>query len=86
MKKTISYPATFILDNQEGGYVVNFPDLPGCITQGDSYKETIEMAKEALSLYLEDDLDNVKKPSTYEEVLKSFPHGLIVFIDYEYEE
>lgn len=38
----------------EGGFSVAVPDLPGCFTQG----EIMEMAKEAISLYVEsfDDL------------------------------
>ena len=37
----------------EGGYTVNVPALPGCITYGDSIDESITMAKEAIGLYLE---------------------------------
>jgi len=32
----------------EVGYTVTFPDLPGCITEGDTLKETLYMAKDAL--------------------------------------
>jgi predicted RNase H-like HicB family nuclease len=38
----------------EGGYMVTVPALPGCITQGDTIDEAIEMAKEAIELYLEE--------------------------------
>lgn len=31
----------------EGGYVVVFPDLPGCWTQGDSIAEALKMADDA---------------------------------------
>jgi antitoxin HicB len=37
----------------EGGYTVTVPSLPGCITYGDSISEAIEMAKEAVELYIE---------------------------------
>ena len=37
----------------EGGYTVNFPALPGCITYGETIDESITMAKEAIGLYLE---------------------------------
>lgn len=37
----------------EGGYTVTVPTLPGCITYGDDVTEAIEMAKEAIALYLE---------------------------------
>jgi len=37
----------------EGGYTVIVPSLPGCITYGDSIDHAIEMAREAIDLYLE---------------------------------
>ncbi len=36
----------------EGGYTVIVPSLPGCVTYGDSIEDAIEMAKEAIELYL----------------------------------
>ncbi len=50
----------------ESGYNVTFPDLPGCVTCGDTYEEAIEMAKEALDLWLEvmrDDKIEIPRPS-----------------------
>ncbi len=38
----------------EGGYTVIVPALPGCVTYGESIDEAIEMAKEAIELYLEE--------------------------------
>ena len=38
----------------EGGYMASVPSLPGCITQGESIEEAIEMAKEAIELYVEE--------------------------------
>jgi antitoxin HicB len=32
----------------EGGYWAEFPDLPGCITEGDTLEETLRNAREAL--------------------------------------
>ena len=32
---------------EEGGFSVNVPSLPGCFTQGETIEEAIEMAKEA---------------------------------------
>lgn len=49
--KHMFYPAIFHKDEQ--GYWVEFPDLPGCNTQGDTIEEAYKMAKEALALYLD---------------------------------
>jgi len=37
----------------KGGYTVIVPSLPGCITYGGTVEEAIEMAKEAIALYIE---------------------------------
>lgn len=37
----------------EGGYTVTVPSLPGCITYGENIDEALEMAKEAIELYIE---------------------------------
>jgi antitoxin HicB len=37
----------------EGGFSVSVPALPGCFTQGETVDEAIEMAKEAITLYIE---------------------------------
>lgn len=39
---------------EEGGYMVTVPALPGCITQGDSVDEALAMAREAIELYIEE--------------------------------
>ena len=38
----------------EGAYTVTVPALPGCITYGDNIDHAIEMAKEAIELYIAD--------------------------------
>ena len=38
----------------EGQYTVTIPALPGCITYGDNVEHAIEMAKEAVGLYIEE--------------------------------
>jgi predicted RNase H-like HicB family nuclease len=45
------YPA-FFRRLTSGGYSVDFPDLPGCISAGDTLAEALSMAREALSLHL----------------------------------
>ena len=36
----------------EGGYTVSVPALPGCITYGENVDDAIQMAKEAIELYV----------------------------------
>ncbi|GAS83414.1 type II toxin-antitoxin system HicB family antitoxin [Paenibacillus amylolyticus] len=51
MIRTYQYYAIF--NFAEDGINVTFPDLPGCITCGDSVDEALLMAKEALELFLD---------------------------------
>ena len=44
-------------EQEEGGYTVLVPALPGCISQGDTLEEAIKNIKEAIELYL--DVDNI---------------------------
>ena len=37
---------------EEGGYWAEFPDLPGCVTEGETEEELLKMAKDALSGWL----------------------------------
>ena len=39
---------------EEGGYMVTVPALPGCVTQGDNIEEAMAMAQEAIELYIEE--------------------------------
>jgi antitoxin HicB len=47
----IAYPAKFE-KAAEGGYVVEFIDIPSCVTEGDTLEEAQAMAREALSAML----------------------------------
>ena len=38
----------------EGQYTVTVPALNGCVTYGENIEHAIEMAKEAIELYIED--------------------------------
>jgi len=39
--------------NEDGGFTVTVPDLPGCITEGDTIEEALKNAKEAIEGHLE---------------------------------
>ncbi len=51
-KKVLQYTAIFE-PAEEGGYVVTVPSLPGCVSQGDTFEEAVEMIKDAMKGYLE---------------------------------
>lgn len=64
------YPALF---HKEDGYWVEFPDLDGCFTQGDTLDETMANAQEALAAYVESKIKNGEKlndPSDIQSVEK----------------
>ena len=54
----------------EGGYTVIVPSLPGCVTYGDTIEEAIEMAKEAIQLYLESLKEHDEEIPTEERTLE----------------
>ena len=49
--KVVLYPA------KEGGFVVEIPDLPGCITQGDDLDEAYHMIEDAKKAWIETALE-----------------------------
>ena len=58
-------------EEKAGAYTVTFPDLPGCITQGDNFAEAFAMAQEALEGFLEvlrKDGDPIPEPSSFARV------------------
>lgn len=50
-KKILKYTVIFE-PAEEGGYVATVPSLPGCITEGDTLEEAMEMVKDAISGYI----------------------------------
>lgn len=56
-------------DQEDGGYVVSCPSLPGCHSQGDTVEEAIENIKEAIELYLEPDAE-IPLPGKRQKVIE----------------
>lgn len=69
------YPALFKpFSDGSGGYVVEFPDLPGCVTEGRNLEEAIEMGIDAASGWVLGELEDGEKipeASKYEEIKPS---------------
>ncbi len=42
------YKVVLHADTEDGGYWVECPDIPGCVSQGDTVEEALEMIKDAL--------------------------------------
>ncbi len=51
------YPAIFTPFGDIDGYTVEVPDLPGCVTEGNSLVDAIEMAVDAASGWVLDELE-----------------------------
>jgi len=52
------YPALFSPWEEGNGYTVEFPDLPGCVTEGATLAEAIEMAEDAASGWILGELED----------------------------
>ncbi|HEY9826612.1 MAG TPA: type II toxin-antitoxin system HicB family antitoxin [Stenomitos sp.] len=62
----LQYPIMLYPD-PDGGYVAEIKDLPGCITQGDTAEEAVEMIDDARQLWLKtahQHGDSIPLPST----------------------
>ena len=55
-----AYPAIFHFEG--GGYWAEFPDLPGCFSQGESIAEAVSEASAALGAYLCSEMERGATP------------------------
>ena len=66
------YPAVFTpYEDKSGGYAVEFPDLPGCVTGGDDMAEAIFLAEDAASGWILTELEEqhiVPKPTELSKI------------------
>lgn len=67
---TFIFPIQLTPDNEDGGYVVTFRDLPEAITQGDSIPEclteAVDCLEEAIATRINDNRD-IPQPSVLQE-------------------
>lgn len=57
--KVLEYNAVFTSE-EDGGFSVSVPELPGCFSQGDTFEEAQKNIQEAVKLYLEP--ESIKSP------------------------
>lgn len=66
----LPYRMELVEDPDEGGYVVSFPDLPGCLSEGETVEEAVKNAtdakKEWLAAALEDGYD-IPEPQSLDQ-------------------
>ena len=66
------YPAVFKpFSDKSGGYVVEFPDLPGCVTEGKDLEQAIEMGIDAASGWILGELEDGERipcASSYQKI------------------
>lgn len=61
----LPYKMEIVPDMEEGGFVAMFPDLPGCITIGDTIEEIISNIIDAKRTWIEAELEegrNIPEP------------------------
>ena len=67
--KVLNYTVIFEQED-EGGFSVYCPALPGCVSQGDTYEEALLNIKEAITGYIKSLIDDklpVPKEPVFEE-------------------
>lgn len=72
---TLPYRMEIVPDPGEGGFVVSYPDLPGCITCGDTLESAIKNAEDAkcawITAALEDGI-TIREPESLDNYSGQF--------------
>ncbi len=79
--------AAVLEKGESGEYGVYFPDLPGCVSGGESVEEAMRSAKEALLLHLygmEEDGENIPEPSE-PEAIKHAENEFVFLVEANYK-
>ncbi len=81
MAKTLSdylamtFRMEIVVDKDEGGYIVSFPDLPGCLTCGETIEQAVANATDAKQVWLEAALEEgiaIQEPNVLEDYSGQF--------------
>ena len=65
----LPYRMEIVEDREEGGYVVSYPDLPGCLTCGETIESAVENARDAKRVWLEAALFKLRLPRSLHRAL-----------------
>ena len=64
----LPYRMEIVEDRAEGGFVVSYPDLPGCITCGETVESAVANAQDAKRAWLEAALEDgipIREPTIW---------------------
>jgi predicted RNase H-like HicB family nuclease len=75
----LTYPACFYADECGSSYAVVVPDLPGCVSGGETLAEAILMATDAASGWVLDELEEGRPvpPASPMEAVQPDPGGFV---------
>ena len=71
----LPYKMEILPDTEEGGYVVSFPELPGCLTCAETMEEAIRNAEDAKKAWIEAALEDgveIHEPDSLEDYSGQF--------------
>lgn len=71
----LPYRMEIVEDTEEGGYVVSFPDLPGCLSCGETINSAVANAEDAKRAWLEAALEEgieISEPDNLEHYSGQF--------------
>lgn len=72
---SLNYPMVIFEDTEEGGFVVSFPDLKGCLTCGETIESAVANAKDAKKEWLIASLeDNREIPEPSDNYFPAYSH------------
>jgi predicted RNase H-like HicB family nuclease len=77
------YPAVFYPLENQPGFAVEIPDLPGCVTQGEDMANAIEMAIDAASGWVLDELESGNAAPTAtpaKDITPDEPNGIVSLV------
>lgn len=72
---SMNYRMEIVEDKDEGGFVVSFPELPGCITCGETIEAALVNAMDAKKVWIEAALEEgieIQEPDSLEEYSGQF--------------
>ena len=71
----LPYKLEIVPDKDEGGFAARYPELPGCITVGDTLESVVKNANDAKTEWITaalEDGNTIPEPSTYDDYSGQF--------------